>query len=78
MNGEIVVGLLSLAGTLIGSGLGVVASAKLTNYRICQLEKKVEKHNSFAERLPVVEEQIKVGNHRITDLEDKYERIVLK
>lgn len=78
MNSEIVVGLLSLAGTLIGSLSGVVASAKLTNYRIAQLEKKVDKHNNFAARLPVVEEQIKVGNHRITDLEDKYERIVLK
>jgi ABC-type lipoprotein release transport system permease subunit len=78
MNSEIVVGSLSLVGTLLGSGLGVLASAKLTNYRICQLEKKVDKHNSFAERLPVVEEQVKVVNHRITDLEDKYERIVLK
>lgn len=78
MNSEIVVGSLSLVGTLLGSGLGVLASAKLTNYRIAQLEKKVDKHNNFAERLPVVEEQIKVSCHRITDLEDKYERIVLK
>lgn len=78
MNGEIVVGLLSLAGTLIGSLSGVVASARLTNYRIKKLEEKVDKHNNFAARLPVVEEQIKVGNHRITDLEEKYERIVLK
>lgn len=71
MTSEIVVGLLSLAGTLIGSGLGVLTSAKLTNYRIAQLEKKVDKHNSFAERLPVVEEKIKVSEHRLTDLEDK-------
>jgi ABC-type lipoprotein release transport system permease subunit len=78
MNSEIVVGSLSLVGTLLGSGLGVLASAKLTNYRIAQLEKKVDKHNNFAARLPVVEEQIKVSCHRISDLEEKYERIVLK
>lgn len=71
MNGEIVVGLLSLAGTLIGSLSGVIASARLTNYRIKKLEEKVDKHNSFAERLPVVEEKIKVSEHRLTDLEDK-------
>ena len=35
-----------------------------------QLEKKVDKHNNFASRMPVVEEQIKVINHRLTDLED--------
>ena len=39
------------------------------SYRIEQLEKKVDKHNNFAERIPVVEEQIKVINHRIEDLE---------
>ena len=37
--------------------------------RIEQLERKVEKHNNFAGRMPVVEEQIKVINHRIEDLE---------
>ena len=39
------------------------------SYRIEQLERKVEKHNNFAGRMPVVEEQIKVINHRIEDLE---------
>lgn len=62
---SIVVGLLSLIGTGIGSWSG----AKLMSYRIEQLEKKVEKHNNFAQRMPVVEEQIKVINHRLTDLE---------
>lgn len=78
MNSEIIVGILAFLGTLVGTGGGILASAKLTNYRIGQLEKKVDKHNSFAERLPVVEEQIKVSCHRISDLEEKYERIVLK
>ena len=71
MTSEIIIALLSLAGTLLGSFGGIVASAKLTNFRIEQLEKKVDKHNNFASRVPVVEEQIKVINHRIDDLEDK-------
>lgn len=60
-----IVGLISFIGTCIGA----LGGSNLTNYRIKQLEKKVEKHNNFAERLPVVEEQIKVINHRIEDLE---------
>lgn len=65
MSDAVIVGLLSLLGTCIGSWGGL----KLMSYRIEQLEKKVEKHNNFAERLPVVEEQIKVINHRLEDLE---------
>lgn len=65
MTNEILVALLSFAGTLIGSFSGM----KLMSYRIEQLEKKVDKHNHFAERMPVVEEQIKVANHRLDDLE---------
>lgn len=67
------VGILSFAGTLIGTIGGIVASAKLTNYRLEQLEKKVEKHNNFAERIPVLEEKMKVEEHRIEDLE-KYHK----
>jgi hypothetical protein len=69
MTDAIVVALLSLAGTLVGSFGGILTSAKLTNYRLQQLEKKVEKHNNFAERIPVLEEKIKVEEHRIEDLE---------
>jgi ABC-type lipoprotein release transport system permease subunit len=54
MNSEIVVGSLSLVGTLLGSGLGVLASAKLTNYRIAQLEKKVDEHNGYGKKIPVI------------------------
>ena len=70
MNDVVIVGLLSLLGTVIGTFGGIITSAKLTNYRIQQLEKKVEKHNNFAERIPVLEEKIKVEEHRIADLED--------
>lgn len=65
MNSEIIVAILALIGTAIGSYSGF----KLTSYRVEQLEKKVDKHNNFAQRMPVVEEQIKVINHRIEDLE---------
>ena len=76
MPSEIVVALLSMAGTAIGSITGVMAANKLTNYRIEQLEKKVDKHNTVIERTfkleeaqAVLQEQIKVANHRIEDLE---------
>ena len=65
MQGEILVALVSFAGTCVDSWDGL----KLMSYRIEQLERKVEKHNNFAGRMPVVEEQIKVINHRIEDLE---------
>ena len=65
MTGEILVATLSFIGTCIGSWGGL----KLMSYRIEQLEKKVDKHNNFAERIPVVEKEIEVINHRIADLE---------
>ena len=64
-------GVLAFCGTLVGTLGGIIASAKMTTYRIEQLEKKVDKHNNFAEKIPVIEEQIKVANHRIEDLEEK-------
>lgn len=66
---EVIVGLLSLLGTALGAFGGIVTSAKLTNFRLEQLEKKVAEHNGFARRLPVVEEQIRFINNRIEDLE---------
>lgn len=65
MSNEILIALLSFVGTLIGSFSGM----KLMSYRIEQLEKKVDKHNNFAERIPIIEEKIRVINHRIEDLE---------
>lgn len=69
MEKETLVAVLSLIGTVIGSFGGIVTSSKLTSFRIEKLEQKVDKHNSFAERMPVIEEQIKVINHRIYDVE---------
>jgi len=64
----IIVGILSLFGTALGSWGGM----KLMSYRIEQLEKRVNEHNNFAHRMPVVEEQIKVINHRLEDLEHEH------
>lgn len=68
---EIIVAAISLLGTLGGSLGGILVSSKMTNYRIQQLENKVAEHNNFARRMPVMEEKIKVMNHRIEDLERK-------
>lgn len=69
MDSTIIVALIAFVGTLAGTFGGIVTTSKLTCYRIEQLEKKVDKHNNFASRMPVIEEQIKVINHRIDDLE---------
>ena len=69
MDSSIIVALISLTGTALGTFGGIMASSKLTNFRIQQLEKRVAEHNHYAERIPVVEEQIKVINHRVADLE---------
>lgn len=69
MDTNVIVAMLSLVGTLGGSLGGILVSSKLTNYRLQQLENRVAEHNHFAQRLPVIEEQIKVINHRLADLE---------
>lgn len=70
MSSEVILTIISAFATLTGTLIGCLASAKLTNFRIEQLEKKVDKHNNIIERTFVIEEQIKVINHRIEDLED--------
>lgn len=59
MSETVIVALFSMAGTLIGSIAGVLAANKLTNYRIQELEKKVEKHNSVVERTAILERDSK-------------------
>ena len=75
----IIVGVLALAGTLIGSMLSNNKTQALVIYRLQQLEEKVNKHNNIVERMykieekqMVMEEQIKVANHRILDLEESH------
>ncbi len=73
------VAVLSLVGTLIGTLAGIWTSSRLSVYRIEQLEKKVDKHNNLIERVyrlekqsAVTEEEIRVANHRISDLEKEH------
>lgn len=72
----ITIALIGVVGSLLGSLIGVLVSSKLTQYRLEQLEKKVDKHNhvvermyALEERVTLTEEKIKVENHRIDDLE---------
>ena len=67
MTSEIIVAVLSLIGTFFGTFSGI----KLMSYRIEQLEKKVEKHNSVVERMAVAENKISVADHRISDIEEE-------
>jgi hypothetical protein len=80
LNVEIILSLLSALCSLIGSLGGILVTSKLNLYRLEQLEKKVDKHNHLVERMYEIEktvttatrlydEEIKVINHRINDLE---------
>ena len=76
MSETLIVAALSFVGTLVGTFGGILTGTKLTNYRIEQLEKRVEKHNNVIERVynlekneAVINEELKVANHRINDLE---------
>lgn len=68
MTEAVLVSLLGLAGTLAGSFLGVIAASKLTNFRIAQLEDKVNKHNNLIERTYKLEGQMTECQHDIKDL----------
>lgn len=77
MSDAVLVALIGLAGSGAGALGGILISSKLTQYRLEQLEKKVELHNNaidriykLEERTELHEEKIKVINYRIDDLED--------
>lgn len=76
MQAEIIAAGMSLLGTLAGTFGGIYVSGRLTQYRIEQLEQKVQAHNNLITRtyqleqdVAVMDEKIKVANHRIDDLE---------
>ena len=76
MDSGVMVALVSGAFTLIGTLGGILASSRLTSYRLEQLEKKVDKHNNviertyaLEERAALMEEKLAAANHRIEDLE---------
>ena len=68
MSDTIIVGLLSLGGTLAGTLGGILATNKLTLYRIEQLEKKVDKHNNVIARTYQLEGRMNEAEHEIRDL----------
>ena len=68
METEIIVALLGLIGTLAGSFMGVLAASKMTNYRLQQLEERVNKHNNVIERTYKLEGQMAECQHDIKDL----------
>lgn len=77
MDSTVIVAIVSLIGTGVGTLGGILTANRLTNYRIQQLEEKVEKHNKVIDRVynlerhaAVMQEDIKVANHRIEDLEE--------
>lgn len=71
MPDTVIVALISGACTLIGTICGVVTSARMTNYRIEQLEKKVEKHNNVVERTYKLEGRMNEAEHDIRDLKSR-------
>ena len=66
---SIVVAVVSALGAGGGSLYGIRKSSCLTDYKIDKLTEEVRKHNDFASRIPVIEEKLRVVNHRIDDLE---------
>lgn len=68
MNDTLIVGLLSLLGTLVGSVTGILTANKLTNYRIAELEKKVDQHNTLMERTVILERDLQSAWRAIDEL----------
>ena len=71
----VIVGVLSLVGTLGGSLFGILAANKLTTYRIEQLEKKVEKHNNIVERVALINQSLDTQWQRVDELRKIVEEI---
>ena len=67
---EIIVALITGGVTLVGVLLSNQKAQAVTETKIEELTREVREHNNFARRVPVLEEQMKVANHRIEDLED--------
>lgn len=73
MSEVVIVAVLSLIGTLIGTFGGIVTANKLTTYRIEQLEKKVEKHNNVVERVFILEKQEAVMEEELEHLREYHQ-----
>lgn len=71
MSSEVLVAILALIGTCVGSLGGILAANKLVNYRLNQLEKKVDKHNSVVERTFQLEGRMTEAEHDLRDLKGR-------
>ena len=71
MSSTVIVALISFAGTFIGTAGGIIASSKLTEYRLNQLEKKVDSFSKSVSRLLVIEEKIINLNRRVAKVENE-------
>ncbi len=69
METEIIVSLITLCGSAIGTFAGIAVNSKLTNFRIEQLEKRVNKHNNVIERTGKLEERVGAMDYRLKELE---------
>ena len=74
MSETIIVAILSLVGTLFGSIGGILASQKLTEHRIKELEKKVDKHNQIVERTYKLEGEVTELQHDVRDIKTRMNR----
>lgn len=68
MNDVVIVALIGAFGSALGSIFGIIASSKLTQYRLSLLEEKVDKHNQIVERTFVLEGAVKELTHEVSDL----------
>ena len=71
MEPEVLVSLITLIGSALGTFTGVAVNTKLTNFRIEQLEKKVDKHNNVIERTVKLEERIGAIDYRLKEIESR-------
>ena len=71
MDPEVVVSLITLFGSALGTFAGIAVNAKVTNYRIEQLERKVDKHNNVIERTVKLEERIGAIDYRLKEIESR-------
>lgn len=69
MDSNIITALIAFAGSAVGTLGGILATQKLTNYRLEQLEKKVDKHNNVIERVFALEANEKSVNDKLEHLE---------
>ena len=74
MDSSVIVAALGFLGTILGSGLGVIASSKLTNFRIEKLEEKVAQHNKIIERTYILEGQVTEIFHDIKELKSYHNK----